>query len=340
MGGKANSRSCGFTLVEVLVSSVLLVLLLTILLGVVNQTSSAWRYSTSKVEQFRGARSAFESITRRLSQATLNTYWDYQYTGSGASLVPSKYIRQSDLRFWSGDMQAVEKNANRPGHGVFFQAPMGMVEATSYSGLPNLLNTWGYFVEFKSEEGIRPPFLESPTSPIAGRYRFRLMEAIQPSERLDVYQKTMGTPNYAGKEWIKSLTNRKENVRVLSENVIALVLLPKLSEKEDPTGFKLSPSYTYDSSVSRPDPAIDSKNQLPPTVQVTLVALDELSALRVANEANQPVLVPGMDKLFLSTAAKYSEDLTTLETGLAQKRLSYRVFTTQVSIRGAKWSRN
>src|ERR1043165_3679421 len=99
-----ESRPPAFTLIEVMVSTSLLAILLMILLGIVNQTSATWRYSVSKVEQFRGARQAFESMTRRLSQATLNTYWDYD---PPPPKPPLKYIRQSDLRFVSGSAQVL-----------------------------------------------------------------------------------------------------------------------------------------------------------------------------------------------------------------------------------------
>jgi len=36
----------------------------------------------------------------------------------------------------------------------------------------------------------------------------------------------------------------------------------------------------------------------------------------------------------------YAQDMQTLQTNLQNSKLNYRVFTSNISIRGAKWSRN
>ncbi len=348
MNGTACARA--FTLVEMMVAMTLLSVLLIILAGITNQTSNTLRYTTSKVEQFRSAREAFESVTRRLSQATLNTYWDYEYTGTGAARIPARYVRQSELRFWSGGTETVTgPMPPRPTHGVFFQAPLGFVNRAEFSGLGNLLNTWGYYVEFDNEEKFRPQFVNTLSPKLPDRYRFRLMELMQPSNEMSLYNETAGrpatAPPYVSTDWIKSIVTPKEEVdtavHVLAENVIAFVLLPKLSEGEDETGVRLAPSYSYDSTVTQSDPEINPKNQLPPLVQVTMVALDETSAARVADGATVPAL--GVEGLFETTgtsAGNFAEDLEELTKGLSERRLNYRVFTTQVSIRSAKWSRD
>jgi uncharacterized protein (TIGR02599 family) len=40
------------------------------------------------------------------------------------------------------------------------------------------------------------------------------------------------------------------------------------------------------------------------------------------------------------TKQGYAQDLQTLQDNLLSKRLNYRVFTTNVSLKAAKWSRN
>lgn len=70
-------RGAAFTLVEVLLSITVLSLIMTLLVNTLTVTQRVYTGAQSRVEQFREARVAFESITRRLSQATLNTYWDY-----------------------------------------------------------------------------------------------------------------------------------------------------------------------------------------------------------------------------------------------------------------------
>ena len=344
-----STRPEGFTLVELMVSTALIALIALLLVTMTNSTASTWRYTTGRIEQFRGADAAFESMTRRLSQATLNTYWDYD-----SPTKPTKYLRQSDLRFITGNMAnpnvSVQKrlltttSPRRPTQGVFFQAPLGYVDdATNFSGLDNLLNTWGYYVEFRDEAIARPAFVTQPA-----RYRYRLMELMQPSNSLNIYSYTSGKPAYAAKDWFSAALPTSAVapiagatpllVHALADNVIALVVLPKLSQKEDPTGTKLSTDYSYDSTSTNSNPDINPKSQLPPVVQVTLVAIDEISAARMANGLTPPALDASLDAGFLDST-KFDADLVTLQKTLTDQRISYRVFTSNVSIRGAKWSR-
>ena len=349
-----SPKSSGFTLVELLVSTALIALIALLLVTMTNSTASTWRYTTGRIEQFRGADTAFEAMTRRLSQATLNTYWDYD-----SPTKPTKYLRQSDLRFIAGGMTVAGVGAKplltnspvrRPTQGVFFQAPLGYVDdAANFSGLDNLLNTWGYYVEFRDEVIARPAFISQPA-----RYRYRLMELMQPSNSLSIYKFTSGNAATSiAKDWFSAALPTSAVapvattpppppllVHALADNVIALVVLPKLSKKEDPTGIQLSPAFAYDSApkVPRDTPQPITENQLPPIVQVTLVAIDEISAARMANGLTPPALDASLDAIFLAST-KFDADLVTLQKTLTDQRISYRVFTSNVSIRGAKWSR-
>lgn len=338
--------SSAFTIVELLVSTAIVALLLVILLSVTSQVTATWRHTSGRTEQFRQARESFDAITRRLGQATLNTYWDYDNPAS-----PTNYVRQSELRYLSGPTEtiggAAPSGKRWPTHGVFFQSPLGASEPgqTNLSGLNSLLNTWGYFVEFGSDESFRPSVLDG--SSVQPRQRFRLCELIQPADQLSIYQHTSGNDSdgkpknlsYTGNDWFRGAliqSGSSRPVHTLAENVIALVILPKLSTQEDATGTRLADGYLYDSTETKSDPLINPKNQLPPLVQVTMVALDENSARRVENGATMPDL--GLDGLF-QDAEKYEGDLAELEKNLNKEHLGYRVFTSAVRLKGAKWSK-
>ena len=333
---------------------VILSLLMVVLVSMVDRTSTLWKNTTGKIEQFREARNGFESITRRLSQATLNTYWDYD-----APTAPTKYIRQSELRYLSGDTGTISGMADlpRPTHGVFFQAPLGFVQDSTggTDQLENLLNTWGYFIEVTDDSALRPPFVNTPP-----KNRFRLMEMMEPSEKNNLYKYTSGldtnkkpkSSSYVGNEWfVDSLKSTPRPVHVLAENIIALVLLPKLSPNDQNAGgyadSSLAPAYAYDSTKSNADANLNSKNQLPPVMQLNMVAVDEKSAGRMDNAALQSKLA----NLF-TTASKLNSDLRrdattypdptndpSLEAYLINKHVNYRIFTTNISVKGAKWSR-
>lgn len=363
-------RVRGFTLAEMLVSSAITVMLAGIMFAVMQQTTTLWRRTAGKVEQFRESRNAFEALTSRLSQATLNAYWDYDN-----ATTPTKYVRRSELRFISGPMETIGGAAPagtlRPMHGVFFQAPLGEIANPKYNGYENLLCTWGYFLEVGSDEKFRPPFIKNDV--LTPRYRPRLMEFSHPSENNIIFTKTSGRTRpiagetvgktYVGKTWyqtpLKGANGAIPSVHVIAENIVAFLIVPRLApedEKEaggtgaDPDVTPIAPKYEYDSSPvsGAPDSRYvngltNPKHQLPPILQVTMVAVDDAGADKLGYaQAN-------LDPLELSTkfkeARKYSEELLakgepdSLENKLIARKVNYRIFTTNVMIRGAKWSR-
>ncbi len=362
MNTRAGNRGLpwAFTLVELLLSTAIIGLLMLVLLAMTDQTSLTWRRTTAKIEQFQQARSGFESMTRKLSQATLNTYYDY-FDASGNSLktsvgtgfVPKTYGRQSELRFISGPMKSFALSGNLPTHGVFFQAPLGFVDDGANAAMDNLLNTWGYFVEVGGDEGSLPTFLNGR---VPARWRSRLVELMQPAERMSVYSLKGNETGAAARAWFADAFKANPRpTRVLAENIVALVVLPRLARTEElartAAGKQpLAPQYAYDSTKTNSDPEINPKNQLPPVVQVTMVAIDETSASQLAQRfPNSATLGLGMSSLFLSsakleddagTAAPGDGDLAELEKQLVGLRAAYRVFTTNVTIRGAKWSKS
>jgi uncharacterized protein (TIGR02599 family) len=374
-------RVSAFTIVELLVSVAVLTLMVVMLASMTNQTASTWRYTASKMEQFGAARDGFESMTRQIGQATLNTYYDYNdsagkprtdpiYSGTSAPpFVPAAYARQSELRFISGSMDrsnrygasvvtplAADLTRPRPTHGIFFHAPLGFVDNTEYDNahrnLQSLLNCVGYYVEFDSDQQQRPQFLVDESKIAAPRWRYRLMEFKQPSEEMATYAKpadwfttavnTVETPGATGSKKVTA-------PRVLAENVVALVVLPMLSPRDEqelsppPTvpGTALAPTYFYDSTKKNSTPALSPLNQLPPMVRITMVAIDEPSALRMESGSTMPDL--GLPALFRTdssgTATNYENDLKTLEDTLNSRRIGYRIFSTSVVIRSAKWSK-
>ena len=349
---RTRRYSAAFTLVEVLVAATILVVMVGFMIVVMDQTTRIWSGSSAKVEQFREARSAFERVSTRLSQATLNTYWAYD-----DDKKPTRYLRQSELRFIAGSAPGLlgstgpGNTSARVAHTVFFNAPLGITANVNYTGLENALNTIGYFVELGDDSAQRPDFMKSMVDAIPLRWRFRLMEFSQPTENFSLYQWTSGTPGFdtsALGEWYKTDVNNAAVLkRVVAENVIAFVVTPRLAKTEEaafplaasnPDFSPLAKDYRYDSTSTDNDPRINPKNQLPPVVQLTMVAVDEKSAARLGLSSAGDSDVFGLSTLFSDTT-DFASDLATLEKTLATKRVRYRVFTTNVQIRAAKWSR-
>jgi uncharacterized protein (TIGR02599 family) len=335
-----SPRISAFTILEMLVSFTVLAILLVLMTTMISRTSSIWSYTRGQVEQFREARDAFDSLTRRLGEATLNTYLDYE-DASGSprtastmiSFVPKSYGRQSELRFLSGP------NIHGKSHAVFFQAPQGRLSSASASGSPKLLNTLGFFLDFEEDAAFLPSFLPS-------KKRIRLLEFCEPSDTLSVYRYTSGAASAAdrvSRNWFtEPLAVANPPIQIVAENIVALVLLPLLPNTDRILGgyteTSLAPTYLYDSTAKVADPNLNPRNQLPPLIQVTMVAIDEASASRIGESGHARIL-DAVASLFQS-ASEYAKDLKSLEEELKSLGVSYRVFTTQVVLKGAKWSRS
>ena len=358
----AKKARQAFTLIELLVSMAVLSLLMVMVFQMVDQTQQTWNVARTRVSQFREARVAFDAVTRNLTQATLNTYFDYDY-GAGSSdqvdsytKVPIGYQRQSDLHFICGSssdiLSEVEGIDRRPGHAIFFQTPGGFGTNEEDEALNDLLNARGYFVEYGEDSAFKPAFLLEHTKP---RYRFRLMELRPPADSLLVYLSNLrdDPKKELQRQWFtKSISSEFEggsNVRPIADNIIAAFFLPKFSEANTGDLALLTDDYSYDSrewqnGTSSPR-AVYSKNLMPPLLEITMVAVDEKSMIRFqqlngGSEAEMPAFVP--DELFrnYSSYDSYTDDLERMKSALDTKKISYRVFNQTVSLRSAGWSRS
>ena len=323
-----KTRSSGFSLVEIMVACAILGAMLVVMLSTVNHVSELWRSSNARVEAFQSARLGFENLTRLLGQATLNTYWDYDDPNA-----PTRYIRKSELHFVVDDAKTVLGTGSFYGQGVFFQAPANHNPPAGSSGissagrLPGLLNACGFYVECaaESDKGWLPAHVGAQ-----GKKRFRLMQWMQRSGNLSVYQTVAGS---TGRNWIGSI-----GVAVpAAENVIALVIAPKEPEKQSVKA--LPDQYEYDSrenALNNPQPP--NAHQLPPILQVTMVAIDEASANRLG-DTMQTTIEGCLTGLFQNTpGASFQSDMKKLEEALTAKRINYRVFTSAIPMHEAKWA--
>lgn len=317
----------GFTLVEMLLASSVLLVLMGILFSVLNQASGMWRTAAARLDTFQGARRGFDTLTTLLSQATLNTYWDYD-----DPLAPTRYIRKSELRFECGPTSGVLDGGSAevfPGHAVFFHAPMGIVtDSSSYQGLEGLLNVCGFYVQWSDDSAWLPAHVASTNS----RERFRLMAWVEPSEDLQTYENT--------NNWINSSTiaGMGDGTHVIADNILAVLIWPR--ENGQTTGVApvhMEDRYTYDSYWSGGAQTIES-NQLPPVLEVAMVAIDETSAQRLGGELQSSVN-GCFEGLFAGTpSSNFAEDLKQLEQNLIGIGVNFRVFSTAIPMKESKWS--
>lgn len=332
-----------------LAATVVFLLLIGIVLKMTQATADSWSSSTGKTEGFRDARMAFSTITKALSQATLNTYFDYANTtgdfrdAASGAFTPSRYLRRSDLHFITGKSLLQSAVTNPVTHSLFFQAPLGYTRAATYSEMNGLLNACGFYVFYGSD----PDIPSSLASVLPVPKRFRLMQFLQPSENLAIYDSSVtgNKTNWNSTKWFTDAMGQSDPpVSQLAENVVAMVVFPKYSERDSAVaGGLLSDNYEYD---SRNAASTETHNQMPPVVEVILVVIDETSASRLGESSSPPNL--GLDSLF-KEASKLDADLASLEKNLGALPgntsgntipLRYQIFRTEVALRGAKWSTN
>jgi uncharacterized protein (TIGR02599 family) len=342
---RVRRRLAGFSLVELMVSCAILAVMMGLISLAIRQMAGGIKTSTAKVDAFQSARTGFESVSRTLGVATLNTYWDYfnssrepRSAANASTFQPATYGRQSDLHFliygstFTNSLDNINLTSNRltpAGHSVFFQAPLGYFTNTSSTNPPGSLNPCGFFVAYGND----------PTKPtltgINDRPRFRLYQWLPSSESLTVASSSGRITNSA---WVTP-TN---GVRPLAENIIAFVIrVPSTNSSGYSTN---ATNYNWDSLTawaSGNQPA--QMHQLPPLVNVTMVAVEEAAVNRLAGNADTPadaasaMGINNFSTLF-TDEAQYDADLLRLETALSGKNIPYRTFTTTVPLRGSRWS--
>lgn len=376
-----------FSLIELMVSVAVLSILLVIVFQMLEQMQRTWKRTRQTVTEFKDARNGFDEMGRRLGQATMNAYYGYRWEKKTLQGIPTRFgreiIRESELHFVSGPSAVLFNGArttakgSRPGHAVFFQAPFGFCynrdvkdkDRLQFEQLNSLLNAWGFFVEFNTDELDRPNFLNELRNAPKPRPRYRLMEFRQPTEYLQVYK--LGLRDLSGPKqnetykwfteglfsvnstWNSSKQSASDEtffrtVRPVAENIIAMIILPRQSETENDAKSieALAPDYLYDTrrwqwgSASNAL-AQQTRHQLPPIMDITFVAVDETSfstfAVRTGIETvdNDPKLVP--EELF-ERANKMVKDYEELESRLTSLGLEYRIFSNTVRLRESKWT--
>lgn len=389
---RPRSPSAAFTLIELLTAMTVLLIMVLVMVGMTNQTNKIWRSSRARITAFQQARNAFERVTSTLSQATLTTYLDYYeappsvnsrsdvlrralrdfnndpqaYSLAAAAFKPATYDRASDLQFVCGQSEVGVSplikprgvvSGTRPGHALFFEAPIGYVAdpnagaaSNGFKNLNRVLNAVGYYVEFANGNDPKlkkvPAFIKNPVD----NWRFRLMEFNQPSQYLSIYSSKVSYVNPGS--WFAlavdpAVTPPLAPTFAVADNILALIVRPKVANPTPnaPLATEIAPNYAYDSKLYftpvTSDIAKLSKNQLPPLVQVTLVAIDSDSADRLALQygSSPPPLVEVSNQTGLfDDVLNYDRDLATLQTTLQNRRITYRTFVTDVSLPGAKWS--
>jgi uncharacterized protein (TIGR02599 family) len=376
----------GFTLVELMVSVTVLVILMLVVSNFVGLVQRTWVRTNSNVSQFREARTAFDILTRTLSQATLNTYWHsptltttFTDVIGETSNTANSYVRQSELQFISGPtvgganaLFASGAPQDYPGHGVFFQAPLGITNlvpnttggtvVANTQNMVNLLCGRGYFVAWGDDQNFRPAFLNQKGLP--PRFRLRLMEFSPTAEKNRIYDAAIRPVTDAAnqKMWFRSpdpggqdarnLTAQQSETaatraftRPVAENILTLILSPQMeSAGSNLLPYRIAPNYEYDSvllnNVGNEFGTQGTQHLLPPLIKVTMVALDARGGETLSFDDDLRNGLLGEISGLFKSASSYDNDLrNTLESALQQRKLSYRIFTSTIPLKQSRWGK-
>lgn len=355
-GGDLRS---GFSLLEMLVAMAILSLITVLLVSALSATQDTWARTQDRIGQFRQARVAFETAGQRIAEATVNPYWGYDDPE-----FPKTYERQSELHFVCGPSGVLLGNERIfAGHAIFFQAPFGfggtlagdLGGGSLYDGIDNGVNAWGYWVEFNSdaeeEYAMRPEFLNQGASERAARQRFRLMEYRLPTETIRLFEQDGGgiplLKQVADREelyqWFSEEENRVKNSNPVAENILVFGVRSRVPGLE-PAETSIAPNYHYDSRRFQwsPDSTTltqQSRHQVPPVVDLFLVALEEPSFARYFDRGGEEAVaqIAEFVNSRFQDADQLESDLAEVEEYLIDLGIQSRVFETSIAIRAGKW---
>ncbi len=340
----SKNKESGFSLIELMVAMGILSVLMLMLTGLLDAVQDSWRFSESRISQFREARVAFDVMAKNIGQASLNTYWELKDDDEDGLF--DGYYRTSELHFLTLKASQLGKSATQEpiGQAIFFQAPLGF--SNRYRNLNNLFNGRGYFVAFGSDKAFKPSFVEA-----ADRYRFRLMEFRPPAESNQIFadgqeERAKNEPQ-AFTQWFKQGMSVGDgsfetHLNPLAENILTIVVSPRDSletgsgSRED-TYSEIAPNFSYDSNDTAQSFEAYAQ-QIPPLVRLTMVALDETAGVRLEDGSKIPSgLVNAVSGAFQETR-KFTEDVERVSKALTDLKVNHKIFSTLIMLRSSKWS--
>ena len=355
-------RVGGFSLLEILVSVAVVGGVLLVITSAMATMQNTYVRTRARMDIYRSAHSAMETISRRVTMATLDARW--QVPPQSAESTDPDYERESDLHFYCGPVQGLPGiSGDESGHAVFFQAPLGIDDVMAddnsqmrHERLSQALNAWGYFVELHSDASQRPDFMAEAGLARSPRLRFRLMEFRQPTDELSVFRAqpadpfgkpaiSFGTSRQAVLSYTENafMTDNEQRSRtsVVAENIVAFLIRP-VSGGTDPGNqnlqrYALAPDMTYDTRAfqyaSTPINRL-TRHVLPPAVEITLVAVAEEAWDRLGPQ-QAPFMMQQIKSMVDNSFADFSSfdsNLQTLQRFLNQNKIEHRVLVQTVPL--------
>jgi uncharacterized protein (TIGR02599 family) len=350
-------RPRGLTLLEVLLSSIILSIVLLCIAAAISTIQSTWVQLRAKTDPFRTTRLALDTMSRRLSEATLQQRWETSLKNGSLYQVP-----QSDLHFVCGPAGELLSGGRYLGHAVFFQTTRGwdlpsnssQNTAPLHDRLDETLNAWGYFIEYGADQSVpTPSFLSADKLEVTDMRtlnRFRLYEWRQPTAELKVFyphsdpegpsrlSQATGTSTY---DWfrqpLQQSSQQQRRVSLVAEHVVAFALIPMGADTTPQVGQPIGSRKLEDVLQSA---VYDSRDKNSPYTLHRLPKAFRLTALVVSPEAwtRQP---PGQadslaNQIMNWTTGSFDnlqripQDFRRIADMLDQQRLPYKLVSTVV----------
>lgn len=349
---RQGGRDCGFSLMELLVATAIVGVLLVIMSQMLDVTNKSWIDTLSKTRQHQNAHLASDYLATHLRQATLKTYWDYYYASTASNRrpangteIPESYVRQSELHFLTGPISELIDRGQS--HGVFFQAPLRGSRLNPE--LDQLLSARGLWIEFAGDSVDRPDFINQRGVP--ERFRYRLVEFRPPPEQNLVYldgkhggDLKVGNIGGSGEspeldKWFvpEEVPDGSRYINPIADNIIAMFLSPR----SDSSGaLEIAPQFVYDSSLPvNPGGSLDTRNMLPPRIDVTLVHIDETVATQLQDRhGTEPPPELQVPEGLFTEVDDFADDLQAFEEQLQTNRIKYHITSFTINLRESKWS--
>lgn len=346
--------SSGFTLVELMVGTTILLIVMGLLILLISSISKITLRTKQEIQGFQSVRLGLETVSRKLSQAVLNPYWDY-YDADGVRMTdyqkqePATYGRYSELHFTCGPLDRYGLDSETSSHGVFFQAPLGYTRQPSLEGVKGLINIVGYHVGFYVQPAPLPFFKDQK--------KWGLLETVLPAEEVNFYANAFQTGSNEGSNFswflpfIQNSSDRRYTVSV-GDNILALVLLPHYPDSEDQSlvtkSSYLTPDLFYDSRKKGPsgkEVSLSKKSGenwsaswlhlLPPIMEVYVLGMSEDSALLV--NADPKLLSSLFSKSYFRDPRQIESELDEIVLSAEKKRLQFRWFKSSVVLYASRW---
>ncbi len=159
------------------------------------------------------------------------------------------------------------------------------------------------------------------------------MQVLEPTEKNMFYSSS------GANAWISGSTN---TAIPIADNIIALIVRAQ-DPASDPPDISDTYSYdTYDPANSSPGPTNTQKatsQQLPPVLQITMVAIEEASAQRMEQGSSEPNQIKTALAGKFSDPAQYDSDMKDLEQSLIDAGIRYQIYSGAVPLLEAKWTK-